>query len=267
MQEPASDWLHALPLAWMALVVFGVTYLVAAVIDAMVRTLATSERVRSFKAVSPGMLSPLGILFALFVAFTASQVWSDNDKAQNAVIREASALRAVTILAASFHGEPEARLRALIRQHIQDAVAQEWPMMTKGTATLVAIPHSLAEALQTTIALTPSGPGQQIAQTQIATQLETVLEARRQRILISGSQVGFLKWLCVFVQAVCVLFAIALAHSDDRLAGALAIGVFATGIAASVLVITAFDRPFIGQLAVTPGALLQVMPDNPQTPG
>src|SRR6516225_948501 len=133
MQEPASDWLHALPLAWMALVVFGVTYLVAAVIDAMVRTLATSERVRSFKAVSPGMLSPLGILFALFVAFTASQVWSDNDKAQNAVIREASALRAVTILAASFHGEPEARLRALIRQHIQDAVAQEWPMMTKGT--------------------------------------------------------------------------------------------------------------------------------------
>ena len=140
-------------------------------------------------------------------------------------------------------------------------------MMTKGTATLVAIPHSLAEALQTTIALTPSGPGQQIAQTQIATQLETVLEARRQRILISGSQVGFLKWLCVFVQAVCVLFAIALVHSDDRLAGALAIGVFATGIAASVLVITAFDRPFIGQLAVTPQALLQVMPDEPQTPG
>jgi hypothetical protein len=27
------------------------------------------------------LLSPLGILFALFIAFTATQVWSDNDKA------------------------------------------------------------------------------------------------------------------------------------------------------------------------------------------
>src|SRR5215472_1995971 len=133
-----SAWLADLPVIWMALLVVGLTYFVAASIYAIVVALATSERAHVFKAVSPGMLSPLGILFALFVAFTASQVWSDNDKAQNAVIREASALRAVTILATSFHGEQEARLRALIRQHIQDAVAQEWPMMTKGTATLVA---------------------------------------------------------------------------------------------------------------------------------
>jgi hypothetical protein len=267
MLELASEWLHNLPLGWMALVVFGATYLVAVAIYAVVRALATSESVRSFKAVSPAMLSPLGILFALFVAFTASQVWSDNDKAENAVVREASALRAVTIVAASFHGEPEARLRALIRRHIEDAVAQEWPMMATGTETLITIPHSLTEALQSTIALSPGSPGQQIAQTQIATQLETALEARRQRILISRSQVGTLKWLCVFVQAVCVLFAVALVHCDDRLARALAIGVFATGIAASVLLITAFDRPFVGQLAVTPQALLQVMPDGPQSSG
>jgi hypothetical protein len=62
------------------------------------------------------------------------------------------------------------------------------------------------------------------------------------------------------VQAVCALFAVAVVHSDDRLAGAIALGVFATGIAASVLLITAFDRPFLGELAVTPRALLQVMP-------
>ena len=48
------------------------------------------------------MLSPLGVLFALFITFTASQVWSDNDKANSAVDHEASALRAVVILAAAF---------------------------------------------------------------------------------------------------------------------------------------------------------------------
>jgi len=245
----------------MAVVVFGVTYLVGAAIYAGVRALATPERARSFKAVSPGMLPPLGILFGLFVAFTAAQVWGDNDRAGNAVIREASALRAVTILAASFPGEPEARLRALVRRHIQDAVAQEWPMMAKRTASLIVTPRALAEALQTAIALTPASPGQQAAQAQIATQLEAALEARRQRILISRSQVDPLKWLCVFVQAVCALFAIALVHREDRLAGAITMGIFATGVAASVLLITAFDRPFIGQLAVGAQPLLQVIPD------
>jgi hypothetical protein len=59
----------------------------------------SGKRARPFKAVSPGLLPPLGILFALCVAFTASQVWRDNDRANSVVDREASALRAVVILA------------------------------------------------------------------------------------------------------------------------------------------------------------------------
>jgi len=55
----------------MAVVVFGVTYLVAAAIHALVMALAKGERARAFKGISPGMLPPLGILFGLFVAFTA----------------------------------------------------------------------------------------------------------------------------------------------------------------------------------------------------
>jgi hypothetical protein len=67
-----NDWLHNLPVVWMALVVFGFTYLVAAAIYAVVTVLAVDERARSFKAISPGMLPPLGIIFGLFVAFTAA---------------------------------------------------------------------------------------------------------------------------------------------------------------------------------------------------
>ena len=95
-----SDWIHYLPVPWMALVVFGFTYLLAAIILVAVTVLATAERAKSFKAVSPGILPVLGILFGLFVAFTAAQVWADNDHAGASVSREASALRAVTLLAA-----------------------------------------------------------------------------------------------------------------------------------------------------------------------
>ena len=88
-----SDWLHSLPLIWMTFIVFGATYLFAVLVWAIVGMLATGERARAFKAVSAGMLSPLGVIFGLFVAFTAAQVWSDNDHASAAVNREASALK------------------------------------------------------------------------------------------------------------------------------------------------------------------------------
>src|SRR6476620_8296711 len=102
-----SDWLHELPVAWMAVIVFGGTFLVTGAIYATVMRLAMDGRGPSFKAVSPGLLPPLGIIFGLFVAFTAAQVWSDNERANAAVNREASALRAVVVLAASFPAEPE----------------------------------------------------------------------------------------------------------------------------------------------------------------
>jgi hypothetical protein len=126
-----SDWLHNLPVIWIALVSFGGTYLLAAAIYIVVMALATGERAIAFKGVSPGMLPPLGILFGLFVAFTAAQVWTDTDRATTAVTREASALSSVLFLAASFPGEPEARVRNLIQSYIQEAVTREWPRMAR----------------------------------------------------------------------------------------------------------------------------------------
>jgi hypothetical protein len=256
-----NDWLHNLPIAWMGLLVFALTALVTAAINFFVMTLAVDERARSFKAVSPGLLPPLGILFALFVAFTASQVWSDNDKANSLVDREASALRTVVILAGVFPGEPEMRLRSLVRSYIADTAAQEWPMMARRTATLQIIPYSLADALRFTLTLTPSGAGQQTAQREIATALENALDARRQRIIISQSQVNGVKWLALVLQAVCALLATAMVHSDNRLAAAITTSLFATGVAAALLLILAYDRPFTGQLSVQPAPLLQVMPE------
>jgi hypothetical protein len=58
-----NDWPHNLPTLWMALLVFGSTYLVTVAIYAVVALFAVGERARSFKAVSPGLLSPLGVIF------------------------------------------------------------------------------------------------------------------------------------------------------------------------------------------------------------
>jgi hypothetical protein len=76
-----SDWLLNLPVLWIAVVVFAATYLLAAIVYLVVTSLAVDDRARAFKAVSPGMLPPLGILFALLVGFIAVEVWNNFDKA------------------------------------------------------------------------------------------------------------------------------------------------------------------------------------------
>jgi hypothetical protein len=72
-----NDWLHNLPVWWMTLVVFAITYLTAGVIFAIIMALAKGERVRAFKSVSAAMLGPLGTLFGLLVVFSVVQVWGD----------------------------------------------------------------------------------------------------------------------------------------------------------------------------------------------
>jgi hypothetical protein len=258
-----SDWLHSLPVVWMAVVIFVATYVVTFAIYWIVQRLAVGERVKGFKAVSPGLLPPLGIIFGLLVAFLASQAWGDVERAHTAVNREASALRGVVLLTDVFPQEPRDRLRALIRAHIQQAQTQEWPAMAKRRVNLTMIPESLAHALQVTVATPVDGPGQIAAQREILTGIENALDARRQRVLISESQMNTVKWATLIVMGVCFLVMVAVVHCDNPLALRLALGSFATAIAISIVLIVAHDRPFTGQNAVPPSPLLQVLP-NPE---
>jgi hypothetical protein len=48
-------------------------------------------------------------------------------------------------------------------------------------------------------------------------------------------------------------------HSDNRVTSGITMILFAIGIAASLLLILAHDRPFVGEVSVGPGPLLQVI--------
>jgi len=208
----------------------------------------------------------MGTLFALFVVFTAAQVWNDNDRAREAVDKEASALRATVILTAALPEDSQRRLQSLIRSHIQETATEEWPTMARHASTLKVVPRHLDEALQLVIALKPSSPGQEIAQREMIAKLEAALEARRQRVLISHFAISGVKWACLWVELICVLVTIALVHAADRRTAAVAMGLFATGASVCLLLIGVYDRPFDGQLAVRPDPLLQVMPEASSPP-
>jgi hypothetical protein len=208
------------------------------------------------------MLPPLGILFALLAAFVASEVWRDFERANAAVHREASALRAVVLLTGAFPSEFRAHLQALVSRHIENAVTQDWPDMAGRHADLKMTPAPLAEALQTTILLVPHGDGQVAAQRELIAALHGALDARRQRIVLSGSGVNWVKWTGLLLEAAVALAGIAFVHCDNRKTAALAMAVFSAAVAVVVVLILSHDRPFTGPISVRPDVLLQVTPER-----
>lgn len=258
-----GNWLLNLPLVPMAIAIFAGVFLVTGFIDWIVTRLAVEDRARAFKAVSPGMLSPLGIIFGLLVGFTAAQVWSEFDRAKSAVAAEASALRTVNLLASNLSVEQQGKLRLLVSKHIDDAINKEWPAMAQQRETVSALPTHLIEALQSTLAGSAADDGQRSAQREIVQALENALDARRQRIVLSQSSVSGVKWVGILLQALCALIAIAVVHSDNRLASRIALALFSTGIALSVLLIAAYSRPFSGEISVGPELLKIVAASHP----
>ena len=256
-----SNWLLTLPVVWMGALILGAIFLVTAGLYLVITKLAVGERARTFTAISPGMLPPLSVIFALLVGFLAAQVWNDADRASGAVHHEASALRAVVLLSAAFTGEPEARLHDLVRRYIQDAVTEEWPAMARGDATLTIAPPKLAEALRVVLSINPRNEGQVAAQRELVAALQSAFDFRRQRIILSESSINWVKWTVLLLQAGLTLLTIAMIHCDNPAANRIILAIFATGVGVSVVLIASHSRPFTGEVSVPPTVLLQVMPE------
>ena len=111
----------------------------------------------------------------------------------------------------------------------------------------------------TRLTLKPADDSQQIAQSEMLRALEKALDARRQRIVVSKSTVGRVKWAGILLMGLCTLVAIAMVHSDNRFSCAIAMTLFATGMALSLLLIAAYSRPFTGEISVRPDLLKQVI--------
>jgi Protein of unknown function (DUF4239) len=258
-----GDWLLNLPVLAMGAVILALTYLGTAVIYRVVTWLAQNERNRAaFKAISPGMLPPLSVVFALLVGFLAAQVWSDGERASSAVNREASALRDAILIAGALPADTELQLRQLIRAYILNTTTREWPAMARGDVTLTLAPPRLTEALQLALSFPATTPGQQAAQRSLATSLQAVFDLRRERIILSRSSINWVKWAVLLGQAAIMMVAIAMVHCDNRLSNKIILGIFATSVAVALVLVAAHSRPFTGQISVRPTYLLQIMPES-----
>lgn len=260
-----SEWFYQLPVVWMALIIFATTYLVSFGVWWVVMALAARHGAARYGRISAGMLSPLGVIFGFLVGFLAVQVWNDSQRAHEAVRREAGALRTAVVLASSLPPREETRMNALIARYIQECAERDWPAMAQQRADIVSVPSALVEALRMALAEVPAAEGQTTTQRELVRSLEEALEARRQRIIISQASINWVKWSALAIEALLVLITIGMVHCEQGATAAVAMGIFATAVATSAVLIASHTRPFSGEISVSPSVLWQVMPTRTPT--
>ena len=256
------SWIVAQSTPVVAVTMLVWSYTLAATAYAVVSLAQRFGHGTTLRAISPVTLTPLVMMFGLFVGFLAADVWPTFERARDAVDQEAMALREAVLLADALPPEVRDNLRAAVREHISYAVKEEWPAMAIGGETLQRLPRELTRGMMGVLAMSATQPGQRLAQERALSAIEKALDARRQRILLSQVSVGTIKWLVIIILAALIQLTIAMLHVDSRAATLITMFLFGTAVAASMLLIMAYDQPFSsGGVRVLPTALQGVMPN------
>lgn len=256
-------WIESQSTPVIALMVFGFCYVLTIAILCLAAMLSRRAVAQDLKAVVPVTLTtPLGVILGLLIAFLASRVWTNVDRASEYVGQEAGALRATVLLVDSLPPDIRAGVRQAVQKHIYFIESEEWPAMASGRATLQSIPVDLAEAMTVLLSFAPEQSNQQLAQKRALAAIEHALEARRNRVRLSQSEIAPIQWTVIIVLATLILVVLAIAHIDKPFAMATTSFIFSTALAVCMVLLIIYDRPFgSGGITVSPSLLRAVVPN------
>ncbi len=101
------------------------------------------------------MMTPLGIIIGLLIAFLASRVWLNLDHANSYVAQEASAILQSILLADALPEDTRDAVHTAMKTYLQFIEAEDWPAMAEGRASLQQLPPGLTDAMKVLLAFVP----------------------------------------------------------------------------------------------------------------
>ena len=237
-------WIESQSTPVIVLLLLSLCYSLTAVIFVGARILPRYPVATCLKATNPAMLTPLAAILALLIAFLAARVWANLDHANTYAAQEASAINETIQLSSTLPGELPSTMRNSIRKYIHFVVEQDEPAMKENRAELRLLPPGLKDGLDALLSFNPATSGQRIAQERSEAAIERVLEARRDRIVLSEAAIEPIQWIAILILSTLVLLVIAMVHIDWPVTVALNLFLFSTAVAICLILLMVNDRPY-----------------------
>jgi hypothetical protein len=255
-------WLESQSTEIIALVVFGLIYLATAITFLVVVQASRASVKEELRTVTPGVLSPLGAILGIMIAFLAARVWANVDRAEEYVTQEISALRQAALLVKSLPPDVRDRFQTGIKEHLKFIVFHEWPAMSEERATLGSSPAPLEGAMTTLLSFSPSQSNEQLGQSRALISAEEALKYRRYRIWLSQAKIESIQWIVICLVTALIMVTIAAIHVEKKWAMATSLFAFSSAIAICLVLLLDYDHPFgRGDFSVTPSQYIDAMPN------
>lgn len=203
---------------------------------------------REHNDVAGFIISIIGVVYAVLLAFVAVAAWEDFDSADNAVQREASLVGNLLRDCGAVEQPASSEMRAALRRYVFHVVGDELQAQQAGDIDEVDdIGWQPISGLQRlTAQLDAKTPGQAVIQAEILRNLNELYSARRARLLAAERGIpATIWWILILGSVITVGFSFFFGMPDIRMHYAMT-GTLAASMALVMVLIVSVDRPFLG---------------------
>jgi Protein of unknown function (DUF4239) len=254
------SFLTTAPLWLAAIVLVGVTTLVAMLGPVLVRKRMTLDLLRANNEVAGFKFATVGVIYAVLLGFAVIVVWEKFSDAENDVALEAGAAATIYRLSSGIDGEPGTAIRNGVTAYLTSAIADDWPAMRNGKAS-VSVTHALNDTYAALLRYQPENSRGSALFAEILHQLDSVTQARRARVVVAAGIVPGVVWLVLFGGALITIGFTFFFGTANLRAQTLMTGALSTLIFSALLVIISIDHPFAGTVKVEAEPLAAVLAD------
>ena len=193
--------------------------------------------------IEPALIGSASLLFGLFAAFLANDIWSRNQVARTAVNQEADSLRTLARYAEGLGAENYEPLRLALSDYAQTVIEKDWPMMEQGgrSKELLGKVRVISNLLVTGNVGKAAGP---TIQGKMIDAFTGIRENRQIRVQMAESRKLTIKWYSMVAFGVITQLAIALVHINRPRAHLFAQIVFGIGLSVSLFIFATNEFPF-----------------------
>lgn len=198
--------------------------------------------------VSMTVLTVIGTIWALLLAFVAVSVWQSYGDAETAVVNEANSVGQLARDLAIFDSTQSREARHMLREYANIVVTVEWHDMARGQSNREAwdafdrMFHAVGE-------LEPDTPQREALMPEIWASANDVLDGRRTRLHAAEAAVPLRLWAVVLIGSALTLGStVVLSPTRFNL---WTIGLLAMSMALVFYLIAAMDRPFAGNQSIS----------------
>jgi Protein of unknown function (DUF4239) len=260
------SFLTNLPLWLTAFILIVPTTLIAMAGPFVTRRYVELSRLRTNNEVAGFKFATIGVLYAVLLAFAVVVVWEKFNQADSEVAQEAGAASTIYLLTRGIDEDHGAAIREATTEYLNAAIAKDWPAMAQDTDS-PDVTKALNDIYHAVLKFHAYSPNEGVVIAEILRQVDSVSDARRERLVSADGVTPGVIWAVLFAGAIVTIGFTFFFGTENIRAQALMTGALSVMIFAGLLTIVVIDHPFAGTVKVGPEALAAVLADFTAAPG